>query len=305
MSGPESAPSSDAEILIRRKYEFTPEQVFDAWLNPAALGRWLFATPTGVMLKVEVDPRVGGEFVVIEQRGETRAEHFGKYLELDRPRRIVFAFATDRESKPTTVTLAIAPVAGGCELTLSHPIAPEWAAYTDRARAGWTRILEGLAATLMGSRELIFDRELNASPDIVYRAWTDSAQLARWWGPRCFTNPRCELDVRPGGAIRIDMQGPDGRIYPMTGAFRELAPLSRIVFASQVVDDQGVVVLESLTTVALAQRGGWTAMTVRVAVTQAKAEAVPYLAGMRQGWSQTLDRLSEQFPSSSTGSVSS
>ena len=39
----------------------------------------------------------------------------------------------------------------------------------------------------------------------------------QWWGPAGFTNPRCEVDVRPGGVLCIDMRGPDGTVYPMAG----------------------------------------------------------------------------------------
>ena len=60
------------------------------------------------------------------------------------------------------------------------------------------------AAKLEG--ELIVTRILDASPETVYKAWTDPKQMARWWGPNRFTNPVCELDVRPGGAWRIVMR---------------------------------------------------------------------------------------------------
>jgi hypothetical protein len=45
--------------------------------------------------------------------------------------------------------------------------------------------------------------------------WTDPSHLAQWWGPHGFTNPVCEMDVRPGGALRIVMRAPDGTDYPM------------------------------------------------------------------------------------------
>jgi uncharacterized protein YndB with AHSA1/START domain len=135
-------------VRITRQFAHSPERVFDAWLDPASLARWLFATPGGTMLRVEIDPRVGGEFVVIEKRGEIIAEHFGRYVQIDPPRRLAFTFFTDRESNPTLVTVDIVAAAGGCELTLTHEMDPQWAAYADEAREGWTMILEGLAATL-------------------------------------------------------------------------------------------------------------------------------------------------------------
>lgn len=65
--------------------------------------------------------------------------------------------------------------------------------------------------------ELVLTRTFDAPRELVFKAWTDAKQLAEWWGPKGFTNPVCDIDVRPGGAIRIDMTGPDGTVYPMGG----------------------------------------------------------------------------------------
>jgi uncharacterized protein YndB with AHSA1/START domain len=138
---------------------------------------------------------------------------------------------------------------------------------------------------------VVFNRLLDAPRSAVFRAWTDPRQLAQWWGPKGFTNPVCEADPRPGGTIRIVMRGPDGTDYPMGGTFIEVAPPERIVF-SATVDVRGVRVVETHNTVTLTeQEGGKTAMEVRVLVVQATAEATPMLAGMHEGWSQSLEKL--------------
>ena len=137
-----------AEVRVTRRFEAPPERVFDAWLAPDSVGRWLFATPDGVMERVEVDPRVGGRFRIDERRGSELAEHFGQYLEIDRPRRLVFSFAAIRDSGYTKVTVTIVPDGNGSLLTLVHEMDPKWADYEDRTREGWTKILKGLAETL-------------------------------------------------------------------------------------------------------------------------------------------------------------
>src|SRR5882762_715575 len=71
-----------------------------------------------------------------------------------------------------------------------------------------------------------------ATGNITTNAWTDPKQVAEWWGPHRFTNPVCDLDVRPGGAIRIHMRGPDGTVYPMTGVYQEVVEPERLVFTS-------------------------------------------------------------------------
>lgn len=138
-------------INISRHFSATPEQVFDAWLDPDAVGSWLFASPDGVMKRVELDPRVGGHFVISEQRGDTLAEHFGEFLQIDRPHRLVFGYNMDREDKLTVVTVVTVEIVAteeGCQLTLSHDIDPKWAHMIDLARAGWTTILEALATVV-------------------------------------------------------------------------------------------------------------------------------------------------------------
>src|SRR6201993_1212255 len=98
-------------------------------------------------------------------------------------------------------------------------------------------------------------REFNAPRELVFKAWTDARQVAQWWGPKGFTNPVCEIDVRVGGKIRIDMRGPDGTVYPMTGTFRDVYVPARLVFMCEARDHNGKALLESLTTVTFAEEG--------------------------------------------------
>src|SRR5882672_240983 len=126
-------------------------------------------------------------------------------------------------------------------------------------------------------RELVITRVFDAPRSLVFEMWTDPKHVARWWGPRGFTNPVCELDVRPGGAIRIHMRGPDGTVHPMTGVYREIVAPERIVFTSAAL----------VKTI----RSGATTQTVRARILKRTAAAAPYLAGMEEGWTQSLERL--------------
>ena len=137
-------------VTVTRRFDAPPEKLFDAWLDPGSVGRWLFATPEGTMERVELDPRVGGRFLIAERRGDALAEHFGEYLEIDRPRRLAFSFAAVRDSGYTRVTITIEPDGDGSRLTLVHEMDPRWAEYETRTREGWTMILAGLAETLGG-----------------------------------------------------------------------------------------------------------------------------------------------------------
>jgi uncharacterized protein YndB with AHSA1/START domain len=141
------AAESPVTLRVSRRFTAPPERVFDAWLDPNVAGKWLFATPTGRMVRVEIDARVGGKFVLVDQRNGEDVEHCGEYHEIDRPRRLVFTFGVPKYSPVVTrVTIDIAPTDGGCELTLTHDgVPPEWASQTE---SGWTKLLESLGQTL-------------------------------------------------------------------------------------------------------------------------------------------------------------
>ncbi|MDO3678977.1 SRPBCC family protein [Paenibacillus ehimensis] len=81
----------------------------------------------------------------------------------------------------------------------------------------------------MGKNELISTREFDVPRELVFRAWTTPDLLARWWGPHGFTNTFHECDIRPGGAWRFTMHGPDGTDYPNHNVFVEIVPFERIV----------------------------------------------------------------------------
>jgi uncharacterized protein YndB with AHSA1/START domain len=147
-------------------------------------------------------------------------------------------------------------------------------------------------------RELTITRIFDAPRALVFKAWTDPKHVAQWWGPKSFTNPVCEMDLRPGGAFRIVMRAPDGIEYPTTGIFREIVEPERLVFSNAALGKEGNPVLEGLTTVTFAEHGGKTQLTLHTLQTSAvgfEAEAAPKLAGMEEGWAQSLDRLAEHM----------
>ena len=142
---------TDPVILnVSRDFDAPPETVFDAWLDPAMAGKFLFATPGGEMLEVEIDARVGGHALVVERRASGDAHHHLQYEAIDRPHRLVFLFRADpaKEGTWTRVSIDIAPKGTGSTLTLTHEMDPQWAAYEDKTRKGWTTILESLAKVI-------------------------------------------------------------------------------------------------------------------------------------------------------------
>ena len=144
-------------------------------------------------------------------------------------------------------------------------------------------------------RELVFTRRFQAPRALVFKAWTDPVFLARWWGPRGFTNPVCEADARPGGALKIVMRAHYGTDYPMRGVFLEVTPPERLVFTTQALDNDGRVVLEGWNEVVLKEAGDATDLTLTARATAMVPEAAAYLEGMEPGWSQSLDKLAAEW----------
>ncbi len=140
-------------VRVARGFAASAEQVFDAWLDPAVAGKWLFATPDGVRTRVAIDARVGGRFAIVEQRGDLEAYHGGVYVELERPRRLVFTFAVDEAlTDPGRVAVDVTSLdEQECELTLTHEMAPEHVAQRDRTAQGWRTLLASLSRALAES----------------------------------------------------------------------------------------------------------------------------------------------------------
>ena len=134
-------------LVVKRTLPFAPERVFDAWLEPETARKWLFTTEDSEIVEIRIDARVGGEFVFVDRRatGEFKGDirHVGEYLEIDRPRRLVFTFGVPQfDPAMTRVELDFVAKASGCELTLTHyDVGPEWAA---RTQQGWTMLLGNL-----------------------------------------------------------------------------------------------------------------------------------------------------------------
>lgn len=132
------------DVRVSRTFDAPAEKLYDAFLDPALARRFLFATDSGEMVRADIDPRAGGRFTLTDRRNGEDVEHSGEYVELERPRRIVFDFRVPKFSSATTrVTIEI----DGSTVTITqHDAPPEMA---EKIRAGWGTILEQLAAIIV------------------------------------------------------------------------------------------------------------------------------------------------------------
>jgi uncharacterized protein YndB with AHSA1/START domain len=148
-------------VRVQRAFDCTAEAIYDAWLDPKLARRFWFATQDGEVVRCDIEPGVNGRFTIVDRRpidGATGqrmdVEHSGRFLQLDRPRRIAFSFGLPQfQSHETTVIIDIEPQGDGCELTLRHDLGPaeeDIGEALERTEAGWTTILANLERALKG-----------------------------------------------------------------------------------------------------------------------------------------------------------
>ncbi len=138
-------------IRVERRLAASAERVFDAWLDPKWIGRFMFGPHLREeqIVSLDTDARVGGVFHYRVARAGQEIDHTGTYREIDRPRRLVFTWGVDAEQGDlSVVTIEITPEADGCMLALTHRLHPDWAEYADRTQQGWTKIVGDLANAL-------------------------------------------------------------------------------------------------------------------------------------------------------------
>lgn len=145
------SPSPTVTISVTRQFAATPEQVFDAWLDPVMIGKFMFGPQLRdeEVLHLKVDARVGGTFSFLVRRQGADIDHVGHYRELDRPRRLVFTWGvTGSSAEESCVSIEIAATGTGSQLTLTHEMDSKWAEYASRTEAGWAKMLGALAVAI-------------------------------------------------------------------------------------------------------------------------------------------------------------
>ena len=146
---PDETTVEEGGVSVERTFAASAERVFDAWLDPATVGEWLFRTPEGVLLRCEIDPRVGGRYAIVERRGEEEVLHTGTYEAIERPERLVFTLAVPLYAAgEERVTIALASEGEGCALTLTQTRPPDAPVSAEQIASGWRTLLDALGARL-------------------------------------------------------------------------------------------------------------------------------------------------------------
>jgi uncharacterized protein YndB with AHSA1/START domain len=282
---------SDTELVITRELDAPRELVWSAWTDPVHVARWW--GPRGFTNTVEqMDVRPGGRWrFVMHGPDGTGYRNESVYVEVVKPERIVMdhvsgprfrmtaTFEARGERTVLTWRMTFASAADLARVVKEH--------HADEGlRENAEKLGEYLGADAEAPRgEVVVTRDFDAPRALVFQAWTRPEHVSRWFPPRGFTMPSCELDFRPGGAYRMVFRAPDGTELPFHGVYREIVPGERIVFSAVIAPVRGGAVV---TTVTFEDAGGGrTRVTARQTVPGLEAAA----RGQRQGWTETLENL--------------
>jgi uncharacterized protein YndB with AHSA1/START domain len=156
------------------------------------------------------------------------------------------------------------------------------------AQAATRERSQSAGAKAKADRELKLVRRLPAKPEQVFRAFADPKRLVKWWGPKGYTVPVCEMDVRPGGRWLTTMRDPEGGDHTVSGVYKAIDAPNRLVF-TWAWHENGKRGHETVVTIALKPHGGGTELTL----TQGTFETAEGSRRHGQGWSSSFDCLAE------------
>lgn len=159
--------------------------------------------------------------------------------------------------------------------------------------------------------EFVIVRTFDAPRELVFRAWTETEHLTRWWGPKGMTITDLTNDPRPGGMMHYAMRMPGGGVMWGRWIYREIVPPERLSFVTSFSNPEGGVTrapffaggwpLEVLSTVTFEEHEGKTTVTMRAVPVDAPAAEWKTFEGnfdsMKMGWGGTLDQLEAHLDS--------
>ena len=140
------------EAKVEYSYSKSAVAVYDAWLTPESVREWMQSSLhsmglPGDVRSVEIDAREGGKFLWSDMRERGEAFHWGTFLELQRPDKIVFTWFTspeDEAENSSVVTLKLRETETGCTATIIHSMKSAWAEYIPQTEKGWIAMLTGI-----------------------------------------------------------------------------------------------------------------------------------------------------------------
>jgi len=292
------------ELVFNRILHAPRELVFDVWTDPEHLSKWY--GPFGFSLTThEMDLRPGGTWRYT-MHGPDGKDYRNKvvFLEVTRPERLVYRHTNDLDMEQASHDMIISFEPEGDKTRLSmrlifdSPGEMERVAKTYGAVEGGnqtlTRLEERLAVLTnpllkISDNQIVSTRVFHVTPEQLFKAWTDPLILARWWGPKGFTNTFHEFDLKPGGSWKFTMHGPEGGNYPNECIFVAIAEPLQLIWRH--ISSPPFYVIANFE----AEWGGTRVVFKMIFNSAAECEKVKSL--VTEGNEQNFDRLERQLGS--------
>jgi uncharacterized protein YndB with AHSA1/START domain len=133
-------------------FSVPPERVFDAFLDKNMIGRFMFGPDIREeeIVHLQNEPWAGGSFsYTVRRQGET-FEHTGEYVEIERPRHLVFTWSVkqDPSNNKSRIVIDISPIIEGCELTLTHEMPRGQEGFVEKSKQAWGKMIDKLTEIL-------------------------------------------------------------------------------------------------------------------------------------------------------------
>jgi uncharacterized protein YndB with AHSA1/START domain len=133
-------------------FSVSAELVFDAFLDKKMIGRFMFGPEIRdeEIISLQNEPRVGGSFSYVGRRQEKTFNHAGVFIEIDRPRRLVFTWTVNEDpaKSQSRIVIGILPIIDGCELTLTHEMPRGQEDFVEKSKAAWGKMIDRLTEIL-------------------------------------------------------------------------------------------------------------------------------------------------------------
>lgn len=143
-------------------------------------------------------------------------------------------------------------------------------------------------------------RNIDVSPERLWRAWTDPKELMQWWGPQNVSIPECEVDLRVGGTFYIVMEAGEGMgeykgiRWPMRAEFTVVEPNTKLAYHAKAWTEGASkedTTIDQTTEITFSEEGDKTKIEVNATILSAGPMAGMAVQGMEYGFNQQLDKL--------------
>jgi uncharacterized protein YndB with AHSA1/START domain len=254
-----SLPLEMPPVRVSRTLHAPRELVFRAWTSAEHVKRW-FAPTEYTVPEARVDARAGGAFEVI-MRAPDGVEHWarGVFVEITPNERLELdLIVSDDKRNPLFRAMTEARFAdalGGTRLEVTQGylvLDPKAAWMVEGAPEGWSQTLDKLSAEVLrmltspeAPRSVVHaaftvERTYGAPVERVYRALSDEAAKAKWFGGEQSQWRQIErsTDFRVGGRERLKGRWESGIVSTFDAVYHDIVPNERIVYSYEMWLDE-------------------------------------------------------------------